>query len=113
MASPEEDGLVHASPRKTVALGHSVASLAVSLDSKWVASGSSNGLIMIWDPDDTTILGQWTCVDVGIIWHLAFSPDSQRLVCSGSDGRIVVWNVEQGDELGALTGHTDAVRKVV
>ncbi|RPD70198.1 WD40 repeat-like protein [Lentinus tigrinus ALCF2SS1-7] len=92
--------------------GGSVTSLAVSPDSKYIASGSDDTTIILWDTEDSSVVRKWES-GVDIVWHIAFSPDSQRLVCSGSEGRIVVWEVEVGDVIEVLEGHTDTVHTVV
>ncbi|TFK89203.1 WD40 repeat-like protein [Polyporus arcularius HHB13444] len=94
--------------------GHTgtVTSLAVSPDSKWVASGSEDTTIILWDTEDQSVVRKWEA-SVETVWHLAFSPDSQRLAASGNEGRVVIWDVEQGDELGTLEGHTETVHTVV
>ena len=57
--------------------GHtgSVTSLAVSNDSKYVASGSDDTTIILWGTEDSTVVRKWEA-GVDIVWHLAFSPST-------------------------------------
>ncbi|TBU24232.1 WD40 repeat-like protein [Dichomitus squalens] len=93
--------------------GHtgSVTALAVSPDSKWVASGSDDTMIILWDTEEQTVVRKWESHG-DIVWHLAFSPDSASLASSGGEGRIMVWDVDGGELLGTLEGHTDSVHTV-
>ncbi|TBU45948.1 WD40 repeat-like protein [Dichomitus squalens] len=94
--------------------GHtgSITALAVSPDSKWVASGSDDTMIILWDTEEQSVVRKWESHG-DIVWHLAFSPDSARLASSGGEGRIMMWNVDGGEHLGTLEGHTEAVHTVV
>ncbi|KAI0689849.1 WD40-repeat-containing domain protein, partial [Cerioporus squamosus] len=83
----------------------SVTSLTVSPNSKWLASGSDDSTIILFELVDQSAFRKWDA-RVGNSLTLALSPDSQRIVCSGSNGRIIVWDVEQGDELSVLKEHT-------
>ncbi|RDX45285.1 WD40 repeat-like protein [Lentinus brumalis] len=94
--------------------GHTgtVTSLAVSPDSKWVASGSEDTTIILWDTEDQSVVRKWEA-SVETVRDLTFSPDSKRLAASGNEGRVVIWDVEQGNELGTLEGHRETVHTVV
>ena len=46
---------------------------------------------------------------------MAFSPDGKHLACAGGTqigGEVKVYNVQTGQELHSLKGHTDGVRDV-
>jgi serine/threonine protein kinase len=67
-----------------------------SLDSKYVVSGTSQGLLK-WEKDS----GLWRPMDGGqdkIIKTLAFSHDG-KLIAAGSNGVILIWSVEDGQLL--------------
>ena len=91
----------------------SVTSFGVSPNSEYVASGSDDTTVILWDIVNRTRCYGWNAGVDFIVWHLAFSPNSQRLVCSGSYGRVVICGVEQGGKLGSLNGHNETVHEVV
>ncbi len=39
----------------------------------------------------------------------SFSPNGDRIVSGGRDSTVRVWDVESGEELLTLTGHSDSV----
>ena len=94
--------------------GHtgSITALAVSPDSKWVASGSDDTMIILWDTEDQTVVRKWESRG-DIVWHLAFSPDSTRLVSAGGDGHIMVWDVDGGELIATLEGHNETIHDIV
>ncbi|KAI0758710.1 WD40-repeat-containing domain protein [Fomes fomentarius] len=91
-----------------------VVSLAVSPDSKWVASGSEGGNIILWDAGSQSDVRNWES-HADSIGDLAFSPDSRRLLSAGGDGQIMIWDVEQGGNLlvATLEGHSEAIHSAV
>ena len=71
----------------------SVKTVAISADSKLIASGSFDKTIRIWQTSDTQLLhclkGHTKSVEV-----IRFSPNSE-LLCSGSwDRTAIIWQVE-------------------
>ena len=81
-----------------------------SPDGKFVASGSDDHAICIWDVE----MGQIAAgpfEDQDEINSIAFSPDGKRVV-SGS-GEIRIWDIETGQILPiSFTGHRDRVYSV-
>ncbi|KAI1791421.1 WD40 repeat-like protein [Ganoderma leucocontextum] len=90
----------------------SVTSLAVSPDSQWVASGSADTTIILWEVETQSVVRKWESHG-DIVWHLAFSPDSLRLASSGGEGRIMVWDVDTGEHLATMEGHTETIHTVL
>ena len=83
---------IHAAP---------VTSLAVSPDSQWLASGSHDTTIVLWEIESQSVVRKWAAHD-RTVRHLAFSPDSLRLASSGSEGRVMVWDVDIGELLATM-----------
>jgi WD40 repeat protein len=89
-----------------------VTSVIFSPDSSKIASGSENGSVKIWDPNNQfqlhTLKGH-----TGAVCTVAFSPDG-TLMASGSDDHSVrLWVISTQRQLEELNGHTDSVCSVV
>ena len=70
--------------------------LAISPDGKWVASGSSDSTIILWNADKGTIAQQWVAHGYREIKALAFSLDSQYIILGGwKDSEAAIWDVSQ------------------
>jgi WD40 repeat protein len=72
--------------------------LALSPDGQLLASGGSEGDIVLWDMREFETLGpqRWLILQdqLGAIPRLAFSPNGQRLVSGSGDGTLIVWDVQ-------------------
>ncbi|EJF57795.1 WD40 repeat-like protein [Dichomitus squalens LYAD-421 SS1] len=90
----------------------SITALTVSPDSKWVTSRSDDATIILWHTKRQEAVHKWESHG-GIVLHLAFSPGSALLACSGGDGCITVRDMDGGEPLATLVGHTQAVHTVV
>jgi WD40 repeat protein len=78
-----------------------------------LASASGDGEVKLWDAtrldkeqEARHILS--ACVP-GAYLNVAFSPDGQRLVTGGEGDTVKIWNVQTGQELKILSGHTGDV----
>ena len=85
-----------------------MTSLVASHDSKWIATASCDGTIIIWDTSSGAVLQEWCAHGEGVN-ALALSPDSRRLVSAGGHG-LAVWAIENVvQKVAELPGHTAAV----
>ena len=81
-----------------------IRALAVSPDSRLLASGSREPLIRLWD------LGEMKEI-VALQGHedriraLAFSPDGTLIASGSRDNTIRLWDVASGKQVGLLKGH--------
>ncbi|TBU33615.1 WD40-repeat-containing domain protein [Dichomitus squalens] len=93
--------------KSTAAVGHKgiVAAVVVSPDSKWIASGSHDSTIILWNSDGQ-LCDEWVA-HYGHVFSLAFSPDSRFLASAGGDGKAVVWDLNQDvRRVATFEGHT-------
>jgi len=104
--------------------GHnsSVLSVAVTPDGKKVISGSADNTIKVWDLETGQQLLNLTEHKEGVN-ALAVTPDGKKIVSgagkstawagwTSSDNTIKVWDLETGQELFTLDGHTAMINAV-
>ena len=85
-----------------------VQAVAISDNGKYLASGSADGTVRIYDVVSRRLLRSFAG-HTRLVTSIAFSPDS-LLAASGSyDHTIKLWNVADGRLVRTLTGHTDLV----
>jgi len=94
--------------------GHSswVDSVIYSPDGRYLASGSWDKTIKVWDVVTGTELRTLTGHS-DRVRSVVYSPDGRYLASGSWDKTIKVWDVVTGTELRTLTGHSDRVRSVV
>jgi WD40 repeat protein len=80
--------------QKHLLAGHTepISAIAYSPDGKWIATGSDDCTVRLWDAANGTEIrcfqGHSDCVH-----SLAWSPDSQTIASGASDATIVLWDV--------------------
>jgi WD40 repeat protein/serine/threonine protein kinase len=92
-----------------------VRGVVFSSDGSHLASASGDGKVKVWAWDPTR-LGQarepkFECPArvPGVYLNVAFSPDGRFLVTGGEGDVAKVWDVQTGEELETLRGHTGDV----
>ncbi|ODV35364.1 serine/threonine-protein kinase [Microcystis aeruginosa] len=94
--------------------GHSdtVSSVVYSPDVRYLASGSSDKTIKIWEvatgKELRTLTGHSSWVS-----SVVYSPDGRYLASGSYDNTIKIWEVATGKQLRTLTGHSFWVNSVV
>ncbi len=81
-------------------LGHSDAVYCASMsgDAKWIASGSYDRKVILWDVNAGESVRELTGHN-GPIYDLDFHPNSQSLVTASGDQTVKFWNVNDGSRL--------------
>jgi serine/threonine protein kinase len=83
--------------------------IAISPDSRWVAAGTGDGMVQVWDlatgKERPTLAGHQKEV-----LAVAFSPDGKTLASAGEDKTVRLWDVNRSTEIGTLQGHQQTVR---
>ena len=96
-------------------MGHTdpIRSIAFSPDGKMIASGSSEGAIILWDVQTQQAIDQPLIGHTDLIPALAFSSDSKILASGSWDKTIILWDVGTHQPIGQpLIGHTGRVTAI-
>lgn len=85
-----------------------IYSVAISPDSKIIASGNSEQNIELWDLQTSKKL-QTLKGNTGRVYDVYFSPDGKRIVSASDDRKVIIWDVKTGKILNNLEGHQERV----
>jgi WD40 repeat protein len=89
--------------------GDGILSLAYSPDGRYLASGSRNDVVRLWDATSgqlvRTFKEHW-------VWALAFSPDGKHLATGGANKLVRLWEVESGKEVHQMRGHKATIKSL-
>ena len=85
-----------------------VNSVAFSLDSKQVVSGSDDNTVRLWDAATGTAL-QTLEGHSSYVNSVAFSPDGKQVVSGSGDNTVRLWDAATGTALQTLEGHSRSV----
>jgi WD40 repeat protein len=95
----------------TAGLAQGLTSLAASPDGKWIAAGSADHGVKLWDASTGNLAKEFSG-HTGAVTSLKFSSDSRRLLSGSTDKTIRVWavaerqllaQVDTGGEVNAVT----------
>ncbi len=91
--------------RRAIEAGHStsISAEAFSDDNKVLATGSSDGSLMLWSVPDLRKIREFSRAS-SLITSLAFSPDARTIASGHLDGPVRLWDVHSGMELASLEG---------
>ncbi|KAF2850325.1 WD40 repeat-like protein [Plenodomus tracheiphilus IPT5] len=89
-----------------------VNSVAFSHDSTWIASGSDDSTVKIWDASSGECLQTLEGHSSGVN-SVVFSHDSTRIASGSRDSTVKIWDASSGDCLQTLKDHIGRVNSVV
>jgi WD40 repeat protein len=93
--------LLHARTDRSIhtITGHTkaVVGIAVSKDGKWLATGSADNAIIIWDANTYQQIRKIE-FHKGQVTTLDFSPDAKTLISGSTDKSLRLWDVATGNE---------------
>jgi WD40 repeat protein len=88
-----------------------VGDVSYSLDGRWLATGSDDHKIRLWNTADYS-LAQTLVGHTNFVNGVVFNPDGSLLISGGHDRKVGIWDVQNGQWLKFLEGHQDAVLRV-
>lgn len=100
-------------PELVMQTGHAktIDAVVFSPNNSWVASGSFDNTIKIWETESGRELRSLTGHE-GAVNCLAVSPDGRWLVSGGNDRAVKIWDVEKGVEIKTFSNQSGAIETV-
>jgi WD40 repeat protein/tetratricopeptide (TPR) repeat protein/energy-coupling factor transporter ATP-binding protein EcfA2 len=86
-------------------------SVAFSPDGNWLATGSRDDHLRVFDLDTGTQVFSWGFEDKRVT-SVAFSKDGRLVAAGNRDAKAAVFNVATGERVGPILEHRDEVRAV-
>ena len=86
--------------------------LVASSNSKWFATASQDGTIIVWDAECGTLAQEWLA-HWGAVHALQFSPDGLRLISAGGKWgeTLVVWGLRNSASKAAVLATIDTEKR--
>ncbi|KZP18430.1 WD40 repeat-like protein [Athelia psychrophila] len=95
--------------------GHdeAIQSVSFSFDGKYIASGSWDKTIRVWDAHTGELAAGPSKRHTHVVYSVAFSPDGKRIASGSLDKTVIVWDAHTGDLIaGPFEGHSEPIRSV-
>jgi predicted NACHT family NTPase len=90
----------------------SVFAVAFSQDGKWLATGSGDDVVKIWDTASLSLVATFAGNTSESVLALAFSSDGRTLAVGSGDKTVRLWDIASKSPLPPLVEHTGAVYAV-
>ncbi|PAV19949.1 nucleotide-binding-oligomerization-domain like receptor [Pyrrhoderma noxium] len=91
---------------------HYISTVVFSPDGKYIASGSFDNTICIWDIENRKLAVGPLNGHTDSVNSVAYSGDGKRLVSGSRDKTVRIWNSENGQLISTFEGHYSAVKTV-
>jgi WD40 repeat protein len=100
-------------PRNDGELAHAatVTTVAESASGRWIATGSADGVVKIWDAATLTLFLEKRTG--GKVEALAFGADESWLAAASGDSKVAVWELASGGTLAGLETQEPVIKLLV
>lgn len=95
--------------KKTTDYDFRIMTVAFSPDGRFLAGGTTDGQILLWETATGKYLRSWRG-HLTLITSVAFSPDGQQLLSASEDRSLRLWDAGSGKELKLLAKTEDTFR---
>ena len=89
-----------------------VNSVAISPDNQFLASGSDDKTIRLWNIETGQVIAS-LLGHTNFVQSVAFSPDGTILASASDDKTIKLWDLQTYQEIGTLSEHSRPVKSVI
>ena len=87
--------------------------LAISPDSRLIATTSTDGSISVWNSDDESVIFKEKPNEDTSYVTLTFSPDNELLAAGLDDGTVMIWRLPYIQPIYTLEGHPEDIQSLL